>query len=528
MKESKTPAVVLVVALSMLIIIPVIALFVFKKSNESAGSSQANERKEVVVDFELSQLAQKAQRLVNEDLAEALQLGDVSIDYVSGQRDGLGKADKELAKGKMNEARSLYTDIVLNAESKLRALEFAKSARVQKESTYAKLSASESLKTAFENTYNEAVDTYNQGLEDFEADDFEASIRSFETTDEILEELKKQSVQQLKAQLEIARKAISDLDSKTARDSLERALEIDPSNKTASDGLLKVESMEAIAEEMESIRILRDAGDNKAALAKVNTLIKDNPKNSYLLDKRKKIESAIFEDKRNAIIKKADEAEAEGDLAAAVVALKEANKLRQEEAIAKRINQLKARQQEKRLEILLETGYNALKAGNYEAAKKAYTEAMELNPESKEALNGLEKTSSLYLASIRYDKSIASAAKYLSEGRVPLATKFFNEALESRPSTLTFRQKEEEARIRNSLAAQREKVNVLLVSDGKTYVSMIGVFAPERFKEKKIMLYPDIYTVKGTRRKFLPVEFEVKVSGNMEPGGVEIICTEKQ
>ena len=528
MKESKTPVIALVVALSMLIIIPIVALFVFKKSNESSESSQTSERKEVVVDFELRQLAQEAQRLVNDDFSEALQTGDISIDSVSELRDQLEKADKELAEGEVNEARSRYTDIVSNAESKLKELEFAKSARAKKELTYTELSANKALKTAFENTYSEAVDNYNQGLEDMDAGDFEASIRRFEVTDEILKELKKQSVKQLEMQLEIAQKAITDLDSKTARASFERALEIDPANKVASDGLSKVESMEAIAEEMESIISLRKSGDNKAALVKINALIEGNPGNSYLLDKRKNIESAIFEDNRNGIIEKADSAEADGDFSAAMAFLEKANKLRQDEAIVKRISQLKAKQLEKQLETLLETGYNALKAGNFEAAKKAYTQAMELDPKSKEALNGLEKTSSMYLANIRYDKSIASAAKYLDEGRVPLATKFFNEALDSRPSTLSFKQKDEEARIRNDLEAQREKVSVLLTSDGKTYVSMIGVFAPERFKEKEIMLYPDIYTVKGTRRKFLPLEFEVKVSGNMEPGGVEIKCMQKQ
>ena len=528
MKESKTPIVVLVAALSMLIILPVVALFVYKKSDKSAKSDQTIERRETIVDFELSQLAKKADRLVNEDLAEALRLGDISIDLVSALRDDLEKADKALAKGEVQDARKRYTDIALNAEAKLRTLEFAKSARALKASAHAKLSANESLKTAFENTYYEAVNTYNQGLKDFEAGDFEASIHRFETTDEILEELKKQSVQQLEAQLEIAQKALLELDSVTAQASFERALEIDPSNKIASDGLLKVASMKAIAEEMALIRSLRNSGENEAALAKMDALIKENPNDSYLQDKRKEIESAIFEDQRDALIKEAKAAEAEGDLAAAIAALQKANKMRATEKITNQINQLKTKQEEKRLEVLLETGYNALKAGNYEAAKEAYTKAMEINPKSQEALNGLEKTSSLYLANIRYDKSIQSAARYLSEGRIPLATKFFNEALESRPSHLSFKQKDEEARIRKSLEAQREKVTVLLVSDNKTYVSIIGVFAPERFKKKEIMLYPDVYTVRGTRRNFLSVEFEVKVSSIMEPGGIEVQCMEKR
>ena len=195
--------------------------------------------------------------------------------------------------------------------------------------------------------------------------------------------------------------------------------------------------------------------------------------------------------------------------------------------ITERLDQLEKEKRKKRVEALLETGYNSLKTGNFDAAKKAYESALNLNPKSEEARTGFKKASSLNLANIRYNKSIESAANYLSEGRIPLATKFFNEALESRPSTISFKQKDEETRIRNALAAQREKVSVRIISDGKTYVSMIGVFAPERFKEKEIMLYPDVYTIKGTRSNFQSIESEIKVSSPMRPEGIEIICTEK-
>lgn len=525
--KNKAPVIIVVVALLVLIIAPILALIVLKKGGDSVESSQKSERREAVVDFELSQLAEKADRLVNEDLAEALRQGDVPIDFMSVLRNDLKKADKELSSGEVDEARNLYTDIVLNAENRLRTLEFAESARELKDTTYAKLGEGEYLKAAFENTYNEAVNTYNQGLQHLEAGDFEDSIGRFESANEILEELEEQSVRQLEVQLEVAEKALTELDPETARASFERALEIDPSNAAADEGLLKVEAMEAIASSMESISSLRSSGDNEAALIQVNALIEENPDNPFLLDERKEIETAILEDKRDAMIEKADMAEDKGDLDAAIAALQEAGKLRADNEIAERLKRLEAEKKEKRMQLLLETGYNSLKAGNLEAAKKAYEEAIALDPKSAEARTGLEKTSSLYLASIRYTQSIESAANYLSEGRIPLATKFFNEALESRPSTVTFKQKDEEARIRDALAAQREQVSVRIVSDGKTYVSLIGVFAPERFKEKEVMLYPDVYTIKGTRSNFVSVETEVKVSSPMKPEGIEIICTDK-
>jgi tetratricopeptide (TPR) repeat protein len=527
MKNNKTPVIIVAVVLLVLIIAPIVTLIVLKKGTGSDESSQNSERKEVVVDFELSQLAKKAKQLVNNDLAAALRRGDVPIDFMSTLRDDLKKADKELSSGKVDRARNGYMDIVSTAEARLKTLEFAESAGELKDSTYTELGDHEYLKTAFENTYDEAVYTYNQGLQDLEASEFEKSVRHFEATQKILNELRAQSVQQVEAQLEAAEVALTEFDPTTARTSFERVLEIDSANSTAEKGVLKAEALAAIVTDLQSIKSLRTSGDNEAALAQINALIEKTPDNPLLLDKRKEVEADIVEDKREAILERADAAETEGDLIAAITALKEANEIRSDDETTERLNQLKAEEKQRRMEVLLETGYNALKAGNFDAAKTAYEESIALDPKSEEARAGLQKTSSLYLANIRYNQSIESSANYLIEGRIPLATKFFNEAIKSRPSNLTFKQKDEEARIRDSLAAQREPVSVTIVSNRKTYVSLIGVFPPERFKEKEIMLYPDVYTIRGTRSNHISVETEVKVSNSMGPEGIQIVCTDK-
>ena len=165
-----------------------------------------------------------------------------------------------------------------------------------------------------------------------------------------------------------------------------------------------------------------------------------------------------------------------------------------------------------------------MKAGRFDAAKEAYEEALELEPKSEEAQKGLDKASNLRMANVGYSQHISTAKKYLDEGRIPLATKFFNKALASRPSNLSIGQKEEEAEIRDALAMNRQKVSVTIVSDNKTYVSLIGVFAPEQFKEKKVLLYPDVYTFRGTRKDHRSVELEVKVSQSSSLEVVEVIC----
>lgn len=525
--KNKTPVIIVSAVLLTLIVASILAFIVMKKSSYAERRPQGSARKEVVVDFEMQQLADKAKRLLDRDMAEALRQEDVSIEFVSSLRAELREANKALAVGSIDKAQQRYMQVVTAAESRLEDIRLARSSRELKDSTYAKLVDQESFKAAFENTYNEAVNVYNQGLQDFEAGNLEESILNFETANDILDEIKEQSVNQVEARLEAAEKALEDFDAEAARSAYDRVLEIDAANSIAKEGLLRVEAMEAVADEMPAIFSLRESGDNQEALLQINKLIKKNPGNTFLLEEQKEIKAAADEDRRNEFLEEADAAEAAGDLPAAIAALKQANKIRPERETTERIEQLKEAERQARLEALLEEGYGALKAGNFEASKKSYEEALALVPESEEARTGLEKAANLGMANIGYTKSLETAAKYLAEGRIPLATKFYNEAISKRPSTITLKQKDEEARIRDALAAQRKKVSVQIISDGKTYVSLIGVFAPERFKEKTVLLYPDIYTFKGSRTNFRKVESKVEVTNPMKPGGIEIICKDR-
>ena len=168
-----------------------------------------------------------------------------------------------------------------------------------------------------------------------------------------------------------------------------------------------------------------------------------------------------------------------------------------------------------------------MKSGRYEVARNFYKEAVSLAPDSKEARAGLEKASSLYLANIRYSQSLAAATKQIKDGRFPIAAKLFNEAMASRPSTVGPILQADEARIRAALAAQLNEVEVTIESDKRTYVSMIGVLPPDRFREEKLKLFPDVYKVRGSRSGYESVEIDLKVDATKPNPTITVECTEK-
>lgn len=532
MTQNKKPALIVAGALGALIIFP---LLVWLVSRSGGGSGELVDPAELVpakeasevADFDLRQLAEKAEDLVESDLAEALRKGDVSLDFMSALKRDLDKARSDMNRGRLERAAEGYGRVVQLGEAQLAALALADEARALSDTTYAELQRLEYLKPAFENTYREAVETYNSALKALNGADYRTAVDDFKMSGAILGDMEARSIQQIGGLLEAGQSALEEYRLAAARTAFESVLELDAANTEATKGLTMVSALEGIAEEVQAIQALEDAGELEAALAELKRLAAENPQNPFIRNQRASLEARILESEFQALVAESVEAETAGDYGAAVATLEEALKLKSSAEQAARLAELKEKYKAVRLEALLQNGYDALKAGRYEAARNFYKEAVALAPESAEARTGLGKASSLYLANIRYSKNIASADKQIKAGRYPLAAKLFNEAMTSRPSSVSATLKAEEDRIRKILEAQASEVSVRIESDKRTYVSIIGVLPPDRFRDTELKLYPDVYKVRGTRKGYENVELDLKVDATKGNMTITVECTQK-
>ncbi|MGZ0706728.1 hypothetical protein ACWPKO_00125 [Coraliomargarita sp. W4R53] len=538
MTRNKKPVVIVAIVLAALIVIPLLLLLATRMGGSggpsgSGGSSVVSSEVSTVkngtdtADFDLRQLAEKAEQLIEQDLADALRKGDISLDLMASLKRDASKGKDAMQKGKLDRAVEYYTGVVQVAEAQLAALALADQARALNDSTYAELQRLEYLKSAFENTYREAVETYNTALRALNAGEYQPSVDDFEMASAILGDMEARAIQQTAGLLEAAQKSLEDYKLAAARTAYESVLDLDSANAAATEGLVMVTALEGISEEVKAIRALEASGDLEAALAELERLAAENPQNPFIRNQRASLEARILERDYQALIAASVAAEQAADFGAAITSLEAALQLKSTAEQQARLVELKEKYKAARLEILLTDGYDALRAGRYEAARNFYKEAVAIAPDSKEARTGLEKASSLYLANIRYSQTIAAAGKYIKEGRYPLAAKLFNEAMASRPSNAVPSQLTEEARIRATLKAQAEEVSVMIKSDKRTYVSIIGVLPPDRFKEEELKLFPDVYKVRGTRSGYQSVEIELKVDANKSNPTITVECTEK-
>jgi tetratricopeptide (TPR) repeat protein len=530
MSRNQKPVVIVAIVLGALIILPLIILMISRAGGDAPqlGIDEASSKgNSTVVDFDLRQLADHAEKLLSKDLVDAVQKGDISLDFMAGLNKEANKARSALASGKLERAEQYYRSVVQTAEAQLAALALADQARALNDSTYTELQRLEYLQSAFINTYREAVETYNEALRSLNAGQYQKSVDDYEMTGAILGDLEARAIQQIGDILETAKVALEAYDLSAAKNAYQEVLRIDSANKSATEGLVMVQALEGIAEEVKSIKALEAAGQYEAALEQLDKLAANNPNNPFLRNQRVAIEARILERDYNALVAQATKAEAEGRLADAIKALEAAIALKPTAEMQKRLVALQEQYKAVRLEQLLVTGYDALKAGRYEVARDLYKEAIALEPNSKEARTGLEKASSLYLANIRYTQNIANVSKYIKEGRYPLAAKFFNDAMASRPSTVPPSQIAAEQKLRTVIDAQSQEVSVTVESDKRTYVSIIGVQPPDRFKVTELNLFPDVYIVKGTRSGYKSVEIELKVDATKQNQKITVECTEK-
>lgn len=532
MSRNKKPVLFVAIALGALTLLPLLIWLIASLVGSGrpiqpvpavAGSADAVQ----VVDYDLRQVAERAEQLLSEDLAKALREGDVSLDFVAGLRNQADKANADLRSGKLRRAEVRLLSLVSVAENQLAAIAAADQARALKDRTYAALQRLDYLRPVFEKTYREAVETYNKALLSLEAGDFLQSAADFELAAAILGDLEARSMQQIANLLESARDSLENYRLGPARQAFEAVLNLDAANTDATEGLTMVGALEGIADEVKAIRALEDAGQLEEALAGLERLAAEQPDNAFIKNQRASLEARIIKRDFSMLVESSQHAEAAGDYAAAIADLEAALKLKSDVAQQARLAELQEKYKAARLEMLLDHGFRALKDGRYEAARNLYTEAVALGPDSKEARTGLEKAASLYLASIRYSQNISGAERYIGEGRYPLAAKLFNEAMSSRPATITPVHLRKEKAIRSTLEAQSREVGVTVSSDGRTYVSIIGVMPPDRFKETELKLFPDVYKVRGSRKGYQDVELELKVDAMQGDRTIHVQCSKR-
>ena len=124
MTNNKKPVILVALVLIVLMVLPMIVLMVSKGSGPVAKggpriSIPKGDNTSEAVNYDLRQLAERAEKLLSEDLADALRKGDVSLDFIAALNKDAEKARDALADGKLEKAEQYYSSTKVEIENRL-------------------------------------------------------------------------------------------------------------------------------------------------------------------------------------------------------------------------------------------------------------------------------------------------------------------------------------------------------------------------------------------------------------------------
>jgi len=278
------------------------------------------------------------------------------------------------------------------------------------------------------------------------------------------------------------------------------------------------------------------------------------------------------------LLEQAGTAEATGDLAQAQTLLQKAVALDPQHARAQEgLKRVSASLSNRGFNAAMSEGYAALKAGQYDSARKAFSNAAKLQPGSAEAASALKEVAAVQtaqrltalerqgakeeqqeqwqkaLATYEQARKIDGGVLFASEGlrrtqaRAQLDKKLrtalddplrlSEPAIAAATRTLLAEAKlvsprgaalaGQIKRLDDILRQAETKIDVTLRSDNATDVAVYKVAKLGRFQEKALALRPGKYTAVGTRDGYRDVRQNFTVTHDAAPAPVSVICNER-
>ena len=268
------------------------------------------------------------------------------------------------------------------------------------------------------------------------------------------------------------------------------------------------------------------AGDYDSAIWIYRQLISEHPEIAFLSEKLSALEDQYLVARVKPLVDEAQRLFKAGYLDESLELLYQATSLApDDQSIQQAIDAVKKEIRARVIRGKLEEAYLYYEGFQWLESRKLYLEVLELDPGNEEAESGSMETSQRLTVEIKYKNAMSRAERHYRGKHYSKAMKAFNEAAAIMPEYKRLTSAQEI--MRANLLKQSQIVKLIIRSDKRTWVSILGVLPPASFKEKTLEVYPNMYTIKGQRDGYRDVILEKAISADRESISLTVICTEK-
>jgi tetratricopeptide (TPR) repeat protein len=159
----------------------------------------------------------------------------------------------------------------------------------------------------------------------------------------------------------------------------------------------------------------------------------------------------------------------------------------------------------------------------WEQARGAFHETMELDPDHAEAKDGYFRTGKMIRTLMQYNKLVDIAESHAQRAEFQAAIRSFNEAMAVKPAYLAMTDRV--SQLRNVLNLQSKPVDVTFNSDGNCWVSISNYRMLGKITTQTVKMLPGDYEIVSRRKGYQDVLLLLQVRNGSPPPVVSVACT---
>jgi len=372
------------------------------------------------------------------------------------------------------------------------------------------------LAETIKNQEKTAVDTFGTGQ-------YAKAKQAIDTLTQTAEKTLADSEAAFEKAMQEAQKAYDNYDYQTARLAIDNAL----IHKADAQALAKkIENIPQIVELNEAIRVAKNENNPNKELSLIEELLKIEPDREEMKQRAQVLRTQLAESRFNQAISQAYQAIEQQQVEKARQALSQAEKIYPSRPENKEVRAALAQlESQLRFNQHIAAADKAQKADNWEVTKQELSAALKERPANKDLIDRLNQA-----------KRIVEIAQNI-EGLLQNPYRLSNPAIKA-SADINVIQAESFSQMSPSLAqsaqllkstinAVNTPVNVNVISDGKTFVSVRGVGKVGETTGKTIQLKPGTYSFEGKREGYRSKLIEVQIPLNRSDYQVTVIADER-
>ncbi|MDQ8198091.1 hypothetical protein QEH56_08035 [Pelagicoccus enzymogenes] len=438
------------------------------------------------------------------------------------------EADDLMAKNRFARAIAQYNSVDALIEDFTTEVENKQKARGLYDGFLVRSGELEIVKHLDEDSFEAAFGLASEAKKFLDSGSFTLALQRMEEASKSLDAVQQAKQEFIRSNAAQGNRFIAQGKSEEAIASFTKVLELDPTNEEALKQLERSRVADKVYAALESAKASEDSDQLETALQYYQQAAKIDSGSAKAQSGVSRVKRKIAERDFTAAYSAAQIAISESRFQDAIVNYQAALEIFPDRSdIEAAIERAAAEKHQNDIVTRITQAYEFEREFDWESARNLYQELVQMEPDLKEAKDGLLRTGRMIRSILRYETLIEVAKSEAQRTEFQLAIRTFDEAMRSKPEYLALT--EEGERLRKFLQLQSQPVSVTLISDGSTWVSVQGpsMRKPEKFDTTTVDLLPGKYFIIGRKKGYQDVRFGIQIRGGMSQDPITVSANVK-